>query len=85
MSTGNNFKKCKECGHQILMGSDDLCKYCREKKTRAQYSDLLKAEDHIVKDSKWLKGYSAWTAILVIPIVIILLVIFFYVLSLISK
>ena len=77
-------KNCRECGHPILIGSDDLCQHCKDKKTREQYSKLIKAEKHITKDSGWLKEYSAWTAIMAIPVVILLLVIFFYVLSLIT-
>ncbi len=85
MSTNNQIKNCKECGHPILIGSDDLCQFCKDKKTREDYTKLIQAEQHIKKDTGWLKGYSAWTAIMTIPVVILLLVIFFYVLSLISQ
>ena len=81
----NTIKNCKECGHPILIGSDDICQLCKDKKTREQYSKLVKAEKHINKDSGWLKEYSAWTTIMAIPVVIFLLVIFFYVLSLITN
>ncbi len=77
-------KNCEECGHPILRGSDSICQHCKDKLTREKYSKLIKAEKHINKDGGWLSGYSAWTAIMAIPIVVFMLVIFFYVLSLVT-
>ncbi len=77
----NGIKCCKECGTSMLSGSGDLCEACKAKNTRKQYLELLKAEEHIKKDADWLKNYSGWTNILVIPIIIIILVAFFYALS----
>lgn len=86
LTINNAIKNCKECGKQILSAnSGDLCEECKAKKTYEQYVDLKKAEDHINNDTKWLKKYSAWTTIMTIPIVILVLVILFYILSIIKK
>lgn len=74
-------KKCKKCNSPILLGSDDYCEYCKKEMHKEKYKHLLDAENSLENDTHWLKNYSAWKSTVLLPIVIMVLLIIFYIIS----
>lgn len=68
--------KCKVCGSQILGSGGGICRVCQLKRAHEDYQKVVRAEESMSDSNVWMRGYSPWKNILVIPLVIVVLIAF---------
>ena len=77
--------KCKSCGRQMYGGGGGLCRDCQVKRASADYQKVMRAEQSMSGSNSWLRGYSPWSAIVLVPLIVTVLILLLVVIVLISS